>query len=390
MSDAESLLIPETGAALTPEWLTRALRLGGVLSDQRVVEIQAEVLGVGVGFLGDLFRITLSYDRPAGLPASLIAKMPKFENRSMGELLGAYERENCFYMELADQVPLNTPRMYYGDFDRDKASEKQEKILRAADRIPRFLTGPATSLARWIASRKQRRYILLLEDLNDGELGDQIAGASFERCNDVLRAVAKAHSAYWGANLTREFWLLPLDIDARLRHGLFVGSLAGFADYFGTELEAKLAPYLRRLPEEGVGMLKQLASAPTTLLHCDLRLDNLFFRGAEVVVFDWQLVRRGPAAYDIAYFLSSALDENAGRDNVMGLLATYHQELLQGGVDHYSFEDLLRDFRLALHVVLCTLVTVDQIELGDGRGVALMRGWVSRLHARLTETSAAN
>ena len=42
------------------------------------------------------------------------------------------------------------------------------------------------------------------------------------------------------------------------------------------------------------------------------------------------------------------------------------------------------------YVVLCTLVTVDQIELGDGRGVALMRGWVSRLHARLTETSAAN
>ena len=146
-----ALEIPETPDALTPDWLTAALRRGGVLADQRVVDARAEVLGEGVGFLGDLLRLTLHYDRPQGLPASLIAKLPKLENRAMGELLGAYERENCFYMDMAEGLPLQTPRMYYGDFDRDKASEKQEQILRAADRIPRFLTRPMTALARWIS-----------------------------------------------------------------------------------------------------------------------------------------------------------------------------------------------------------------------------------------------
>jgi hypothetical protein len=350
-----------------------------------VVDTQAEVLGRGVGFLRDLLRLGQRYDRPEGLPASLIAKMPKLENRAMGELLGAYERENCFYMGMAGDLPLNTPQMYYGDFDRDKASEKQEDILRAADRVPRFLNRPMTTLARWIAANKKRRYILLLEDLNDGESGDQVAGTSVARCRGVVQAVARAHAAYWGADLTGQFWLLPLDIDARMRHGMFMGSRSGFADYFGAELESKLAPYLRRLPQEGVGMVAELASAPTTLLHCDLRLDNLFFRGVDVVVFDWQLVRRGPGVYDIAYFLSGALDEGAGRDVIMGLLKAYHGELCEGGVADYSFEDLVRDYRLALHVVLLTLSTVDQMDLGDGRGVALMRGWIARLHARLTE-----
>lgn len=389
MSSAESLEIPETPDALSADWLTQALHRGGILNGQRVVATRAEVIGEGVGFLGDLLRLSLSYDRPEGLPTSLIAKLPKLENRAMGELLGAYERENCFYMEMADSLPLNTPRMYYGDFDRDKASEKQEAILRAANRIPRFLTRPMTSLARWIAGNKKRRYILLLEDLRDGEMGDQVAGTPTDRCADVIRAVAGVHAAYWGTDLSGKFWLLPLDIDARMRHGLFMGSRPGFASYFGAELEAKLAPYLDRLPEEGAGMLAELVSAPATLLHCDLRLDNLFFRDADVVVFDWQLVRRGPGVYDIAYFLSGALDENAGRDVVMGLLEAYYDELRRGGVDGYSFEDLIRGYRLALYLVLLTLSTVDQMDLGDGRGVALMRGWIARLHARLAEMDEA-
>ena len=58
-------------------------------------------------------------------------------------------------------------------------------------------------------------------------------------------------------------------------------------------------------------------------------------------------------------------------------------------MDGYSFEDLIRGYRLALYLVLLTLSTVDQMDLGDGRGVALMRGWIARLHARLAEMDEA-
>jgi thiamine kinase-like enzyme len=107
-----------------------------------------------------------------------------------------------------------------------------------------------------------------------------------------------------------------------------------------------------------------------------------------VVVFDWQLVRYGPAAYDIAYFLSSALAEDAGRGQVMELLAAYHKALLEAGVRDYALNDLLRDYELALQLVLRTIPSIDQMELGEGRGVDLMRGWMGRLHARLAELQA--
>ena len=87
----------------------------------------------------------------------------------------------------------------------------------------------------------------------------------------------------------------------------------------------------------------------------------------------------------MAYFLSSALDEAAGRAVVEGLLEAYLEELQAGGVDGYTMDELLRDYRIALRVVLMTLSTVDQVELGDGRGIDLMRGWISRLHGRLAE-----
>jgi thiamine kinase-like enzyme len=170
-----------------------------------------------------------------------------------------------------------------------------------------------------------------------------------------------------------------------MRHSMFKGSRSAFSDVFGVELEERLAPYLRPLPDQGLDMLRRLNQAPTTLLHCDLRLDNLFFRDDEVIFIDWQLVRRGPAVYDVAYFLSSALDQDAGRTVVEGLLEAYMEELRAGGVDGYTMDDLLRDYRLALQVVLMTLSTVDQVDLGDGRGIDLMRGWISRLHGRLTE-----
>ena len=132
-------------------------------------------------------------------------------------------------------------------------------------------------------------------------------------------------------------------------------------------------------------MLDELCTSPHTLLHCDLRLDNVFFRDDEVVIFDWQLVRRGPAAYDVAYLLSGALAVDVASSDVEGLLSTYHAALQRGGVADYAFDRLRHDFVLGLHSVLFSLASIDQVDLGDGRGIDLIRGWIQRLHARLEQ-----
>ena len=85
-----------------------------------------ERLGHGQGFIGELARLHLEFDRPeSAAPRSLIAKLPTpvAENRVLGELLGAYEREILFYQELAPELPIRLPLTYYSDFDPDRGSQ---------------------------------------------------------------------------------------------------------------------------------------------------------------------------------------------------------------------------------------------------------------------------
>ncbi|MCY3883066.1 MAG: phosphotransferase [Chloroflexi bacterium] len=377
------LSIPERLDDLTPAWLTAALRESGELaSTAAVTSSEQEILGEGEGFLGDIVRLRLGYEGGEG-PATVIAKMPKLANRAMGELLGAYERESCFYDEMADDLPLETPRMYYGDFDRDMASERQEAALKLADRTPRLLTGLMTRLGLWVSGRKNRRYILLLEDIGDAEPGDQLTGVSPERCATVLAAIARMHAAYWESEaLENRFWLVPLSIDARIRNGLFKDSQPTFREKFAHLVDDsfdRALSWAAANGEEGVRRLYR--ESPTTLLHCDPRLDNVAFRDGEPIVFDWQLVRRGPAAYDVAYFLSGACADLTGDDEAE-LLRGYFAVLEEQGVRGYPFEALVRDYHLGLLTAMQTLTATDVMDMGEGRGVQLMAAWYERLAAR--------
>lgn len=52
------LPIPMTVDEFTSEWLTSALRAGGVLEDERVTDVEASPLSENFGFLGSLTRLT--------------------------------------------------------------------------------------------------------------------------------------------------------------------------------------------------------------------------------------------------------------------------------------------------------------------------------------------
>jgi len=394
MVQARDLFIPETPAELTPDWLTTAL--AEVTHGQgRVTGLQQQILGEGEGFLGDLLRITPTYaplstapdsvlavDNAPPFPNSMIAKLPKLENRTMGEMLGAYERENMFYMTLAGDLPVATPKLYYAELDRDADSEKQLEILRALDKLPNWMVGAVTKIGGWVARRKQRRYVLLIEDINDAAPGDQVAGADTGRAQRVVEALAKLHAHFWQSKaLDGHFWLLPLDVDARMKHGLSKKSLPLFEKVFGDVLDAGLRSYVDKVMAQGPDTLYDLCKSPQTLLHGDMRLDNVFFRDSEVVFFDWQLVRRGPAAYDLAYLLSGGLAPDYGSAD--GLLDVYHRALGAAGVGDYSRDQLQHDYETALLVVLSPLLAIDQIELGEDRGMLMMRLWIERLLGRL-------
>ena len=362
--------IPETPEELTSEWLSGAL-------DWPISSVERQVLGKGQGFLGDIVRLHLTSDA-ADAPASVIAKLPKKANRATGEMLGVYEREILFFQALAEQVPARTPRIYFSHYDRDAGSEKQKQILKFFDSLPGFMTPLVTALGARVAAGKKRKYLLIMEDLGSLDMGDQLRGASVESCAQVLDHIAGTHQSFWNsAQLDDQFWLLPMDIDSRMRHGMLKKSLPSFRKIAAQDMQ----PHLDWLEIHHAALMKAFTrDAPRTLVHCDLRLDNVCFDAGSCVYLDWQLTRSGPAAYDIAYFLGGAMPPETTASQERELVRDYHRKL---DVTEYSFDNFWRDYQRGLMLSLTSLAPTEDVEIDEGRGQEMMNLWRERLAARL-------
>jgi aminoglycoside phosphotransferase (APT) family kinase protein len=84
---------------------------------------------------------------------------------------------------------------------------------------------------------------------------------------------------------------------------------------------------LRRTP-----MLRRLDHGPRTLVHHDCHPGNLAqLPDGRVVLFDWQLVRNGPWASDVAYLLATSLSPDQRRRHERQLVEYYLDTLVTTG-----------------------------------------------------------
>jgi Ser/Thr protein kinase RdoA (MazF antagonist) len=380
--------IPQTFAAITPEWLTGVLGETW-LGSARVAAIQCEPLGEGEGFVGQIGRLHLTLDGEApAAPRSLIAKLPTLiaENRAIGEMLGAYEREILFYRDLAPEVRYRTPRLYYAQMDENPRSRYGPAIVRFVDRLPFLLIRWLTTFFNWAAGKSRRRYLLLMEDLSPARLGDQVAGRSAEQCRPVVENMARCQAALWqDPRLEQHYWVTQLDLGLRITHQTFRSTRPAFEEHFTSQLDAEARAHLDWLDAHAIELARALyAEAPQTLMHGDFRLDNLFFdERPDPLVVDWQGVGRAPGVHDLAYFLSGTLPPHTPPEQEDRLVRAYHDALRAGGVEGYAYEDCLRDYRRALLLGFHRLVTLEWVDLGEERGAELTRHWVDRCIARL-------
>lgn len=347
------LSIPANPAAVTAEWMTEVLHRAGALPDaSSVASIGLEPLGAGVGVMGELARIRLTYAGDAGsAPASVIVKSPSpfEENRSQGVGLGMYEAEIRFMRELDATTPVRTPRVFLAD----------------------IVSGTA-------------EFVVVMEDLGHLLMGDQVQGVTPHQARDAVRTMADLHAGWWGRVQTPEMDWVPSVVHARIEGlaqmwpALWMGFNAKFASSLpdgGAEAGALIAEHYWRV-------MNRIAEWPWTLLHQDYRVDNLFFdAGSEeaVVVIDWQGIGRGPGIYDLCYFLGGSLTIEDRRNHEAGLVQAYHDRLVQRGVTDYPFDRLWHDYRFG-HLTSCsTAVLVGAtFDLANERGRALVDTLASR------------
>lgn len=98
--------IPQSREEFTAEWFTSAIgpKYDGVVSD-----VSIERIGEGVGFLGELHRCHLTWNRQVGAaPATVVVKVPSrvSKNRALGELMQVYEREIGIYSKLRSDLGI--------------------------------------------------------------------------------------------------------------------------------------------------------------------------------------------------------------------------------------------------------------------------------------------
>lgn len=350
------LAIPAGPDEITPEWLTQALRSTGTITRANIVGVQSNAIGQQ-GLVGQVFRLTFEYDAPnPGSPQTLVAKLASADLDIRASTFGLNQNEVYFYKEIAPEVKLPTPRLYYGAADAD------------------------TSLS-----------ILLLEDISNARVGDNLAGCSTEEARLAFRQIGEFHAHWWASPGVDELsWLIPMNERRTFKPETYQRFWGMFNEKFSDQLPSPL----REVAEEFgnyVGPIgDRLMARPNTMIHGDYKLDNLFFghpgTGAPLTVFDWQLVAKGPGPADIAYFMARCLDPEHRRKEELGLLKDYHDCLVDNGVRGYEFDECLQDYRLAMFFPLAQTVVAGAIlDFTSGRARSLISANIERLNAAVID-----
>ena len=325
--------IPRDPDALTAEWLTEALASTGVLPHGRVASHDIELLGGDKGMTGRIARVRLGYDRAlVDAPRSVIAKLSASDPDARASIhgMGFYEREARFYEQLASRSRLRTPRCYFNALD------SAEGLI-----------------------------LLLLEDLAGAHNGSSVAGCSVAEAEAAVHALAALHAAWWQHPHLEDQHSLELRslISVEQAPEIFEQAWEPCLAVCGApvasdvlRMGAWLKQYLRRV------YACFYREPPRTLVHNDFHADNLFFANAgpsrTPIVIDWQLVTRGRAVLDVAWFVAGHLEPRDRRSHEAHLLRSYHSLLVDGGVRDYSLEQCWDDYRLALLLPASRIMTV--------------------------------
>jgi len=321
---------------ITAEWLSEALGY----------EVRSFTSKrVGTGQTGAAFRLTLDADQG---PETLLAKVANGPVEARQRVANGFSCEVGFYSLLEPTLNVRAPKCWFSAISDDRVY-----------------------------------FTLLLEDLAPRMPGVQADGVSFQRARGAIRNLAGLHAPRWDDPSLFAYDFLTTTRDERRAE--FLGGLtrkasAIFGDRFRNALgEEDIATMLAAA--DAFEVWAKAANEHFTLLHGDYRPDNLMFGEAydDVVALDWQTMVVGPPTRDLAYFLGTSLKIDERRRTERELVSFYHQQLLDRGIEDYSFAECFRDYSIGhvqavlITTVGCAYATGEQTEESDGMFLAMAK-----------------
>ena len=158
-------MIPKRTKRITSEWLNKVLHNSGYLKDINIESITREPWGAGEGFISDMARLSLTYDKESSeIPKTMIVKMPTTFRTALAVALqyNLYEREIRFYSVIAPLSPIRVPGLIFYDYNLES-----------------------------------KKSILILEDCSCYTQIDQIEGLNKKQIELVIDIIADFHIKWW-------------------------------------------------------------------------------------------------------------------------------------------------------------------------------------------------
>lgn len=342
MSDHHTT-IPATIDDVTTDWLNTVLAQSG---DGTITDFSAEPLGVGVGLIGLLYKLNLTWDGTG--PDAVVLKLASQDEGSLmvAGVLNMYGREVNFYKHLAGDTKAKTTHVHHAHHDAEN-----------------------------------NRFALIL-DFASGTTVVQIAGATREQAEVAVDALADLHADHWMEDRIHSAEWLPRLNTPPIPQAIEMSYQAGwpaaselYDDLMDDRLREFCANYDKHLPM----MTDTLSADPVTLSHGDFRGDNMFFDGDEVTLIDFQLVDRSRGGRDLAYFTTQTLDPELRAEIEMDLVRRYCDRLATDGVADYPFEQAWEDYRLGTaFAIIYPIVAGGQCDQSDERARHLTRSMFER------------
>ena len=345
---------PRLPEDITTDWLSQAV--GAPVSS-----FEIEQIGIGVGLLGRLYRLTLAGDDST--PANVVAKFPTLDEgarMNVVEPLRFYEKEVRFYQEAAPNVPVATPIVHFAEFDPTNGD-----------------------------------FVLLFEDCGGRRMEDQVAGCPVADADAAIDAMVALHAYSWGGSKFADYPWLPSYSDPpfpQVIAGMYKQAWPRALEIVGDRMSDRIRAFGDRYEGLVQWFMDELTIEPLTFCHGDFRLDNLFFatkdEHAPVTIVDWQICFRGRGGYDLGYFISQSLTGEDRRSNEERLINRYAEGLAAQGIE-YPHDDLVRDYkRTVAYCFIYPIVATGQIEVTNERHLQLLHGILDRSIEAIEDTGA--
>jgi Phosphotransferase enzyme family len=331
---------------VTVEWMAEALGLA-------LDGIEVERIAEGHGFMGQLARVTVHSSVPTA-PSSVIVKLPTSDpgGHFIGETMRVWEREHCFYRDVAPRLNIRVP----------------QALVNIAD--------PPC---------------LVLEDLAPAVPGDHVAGATLDQAERAIDLLARHHAAWFEHPLLTTFsWLPGLDDPSILTIGsTFEIGWPLFLERFAGELPERCLRWCEQFVAGIPDWIRGHYDDRPTITHGDFRLDNMFFLDdGSVAVIDWQMCMRAPGQADLVYFCANNLSVEMRRAHEDELIERYVSGLHAAGVpvDAVTLDGVRRGYLEGLLFYAASfgasLLTIDP---ANERGTALFDALVRRTFAAVDD-----